>query len=584
MNETSYLEHSEECKAAKEANNITRTQNTSKLLTSSRISSDEEFETLRENEMELEETASPFRSDNTLSLDSLPSISGMSFNKPFWSKFEKEGICNSFAPLTVPSGSSLINDQSDFKMKCVSEAESSRNQCHVKGKQTNTKKETSKPNKSSSPALLLSNETETESMDVTRIFDQQLIDLCPEGTSFEPYSNDQILPEFATQLFTKCVTVEEFAETNSKVNELQVTASNLQENLQTLVTNMDFQFPSWFKTLKTVVQQKTASHYVGGGLINYFGLFQDYSTVIPEHAIWECSEQAKTLAQSSNRVHNWSELLQRSQENFQFGGYGVLPIIKTSEGQTLIVSKNKRPIDMASLLEIEILTKHWHPNLLHAKFFFQVNTKFYLAFDMSEPKISLADYLECQKSILKDEKVAFVGREILQGLQFLQDHKVVHCQLQSQNLFLFQNRVQIGNFSFACTEEYPHTGKFFSTYRATTMYSAPEQFCENSKVSHLTDVWSFGVIFAETLSNIPGGPFHAAYQQSTSIQKTVIESFQRRKSIQCIANSAGNSKFIFSQPHQQILMKCLSYDIENRLSARELLKDSFFHVTQVLFI
>ena len=82
--------------------------------------------------------------------------------------------------------------------------------------------------------------------------------------------------------------------------------------------------------------------------------------------------------------------------------------------------------------------------------------------------------------------------QVLEGLEYLHAHKIIHRDLKLGNLFLTENmQIKIGDFGLATKLDF--SGEKKRTICGTPNYIAPE-ILESKGHSYEVDIWSFGVI------------------------------------------------------------------------------------------
>jgi dual specificity tyrosine-phosphorylation-regulated kinase 2/3/4 len=116
--------------------------------------------------------------------------------------------------------------------------------------------------------------------------------------------------------------------------------------------------------------------------------------------------------------------------------------------------------------------------------------------------LSLYDILKKRKfKGLTCSQVKPIATEVLMALNFLKEHKIVHCDLKPENILLAadnsDNRIKLIDFGSACYE-----GKGCYTYIQSRFYRAPEVLL-NATFGSSIDMWSFGCIIYELIAGYP---------------------------------------------------------------------------------
>ena len=166
--------------------------------------------------------------------------------------------------------------------------------------------------------------------------------------------------------------------------------------------------------------------------------------------------------------------------------------------------------------EVQLAKRVSHPNVcrihdlgIDEK---QSGTVLFLTMELLEGE-TLANYL--QQNPLTLTEIRGIASQIAAGLDAAHAVDVIHRDLKSSNVILTQSRAVITDFGIArsaapdpTSDELTRTGEIVGT----PQYMAPEQLL-GEPVSHLTDIYAFGVILFEMVTRRL--PFTAAAGQST---------------------------------------------------------------------
>ncbi|OWZ06230.1 Protein kinase [Phytophthora megakarya] len=109
-------------------------------------------------------------------------------------------------------------------------------------------------------------------------------------------------------------------------------------------------------------------------------------------------------------------------------------------------------------------------------------------------------------SFIREEEVRRIFIQLLQGVQHLHRHNVVHRDLKSSNVFRFRSgRFVLGDFgtskelSSTGSEQEIESQRLTSTVVGSPLYMSPEQL-EGEPHGFATDIWSLGCVLYEILS------------------------------------------------------------------------------------
>ena len=160
----------------------------------------------------------------------------------------------------------------------------------------------------------------------------------------------------------------------------------------------------------------------------------------------------------------------------------------------------------------------------------------FILIQMELCKCNLYDYLE-ENEISIDEKIDLC-KNILNGLQYIHNNKIIHRDLKLQNIFIsFDNKIKIGDFGLA-TKIYDMDYKDVGTYG----YIAPE-ILNGLEYDYRVDLYSLGIIFINIF-----------YKFNTEMEK-----------ISFIKEIKGDNEI------NKIISKLLEIDPDNRISTNEIL-------------
>ena len=211
----------------------------------------------------------------------------------------------------------------------------------------------------------------------------------------------------------------------------------------------------------------------------------------------------------------------------------------------------------SSLNEIRILASLSHPNIIGYKEAF---------FDQSTNTLNIvmefADEGDLEKKIKNNLKKRLYFEEntiwkwiiqLLQGIKYLHDNRIMHRDLKCANIFLMKNGLlKLGDLNVS---KFAKLG-MASTQTGTPYYCSPEIWKEKS-YDYKSDIWSLGCIIYEICSLRP--PF-------------------RGTSLKALRNNVLNGHYlpipsIYSDDLSILISKMLVIDPSKRASAKDLLKD-----------
>jgi serine/threonine protein kinase len=101
---------------------------------------------------------------------------------------------------------------------------------------------------------------------------------------------------------------------------------------------------------------------------------------------------------------------------------------------------------------------------------------------------------------VKEHYVKHYMKQILNGIKYLHDQDIIHCDIKPSNLLLTNNKktIKICDFGFSKNMDDVNNIKYIEGICGTPIYMAPEIF-KKKQYGYFTDIWSIGIIFYEML-------------------------------------------------------------------------------------
>eukprot|EP01035_Chromulina_nebulosa_P038082 gene38082-51435_t len=114
----------------------------------------------------------------------------------------------------------------------------------------------------------------------------------------------------------------------------------------------------------------------------------------------------------------------------------------------------------------------------------------------------LSGLLKSPGFVLSDQQVKSYMKQLLSGVRFLHEHKILHRDIKSANLLITKNNVlKIADWGLARTVH--SNEQKLTTPVVTLWYRSPEVICGSRYYGNEVDIWSVGCLFGEMKTKIP---------------------------------------------------------------------------------
>ncbi|KAJ9174810.1 hypothetical protein P3X46_013415 [Hevea brasiliensis] len=223
----------------------------------------------------------------------------------------------------------------------------------------------------------------------------------------------------------------------------------------------------------------------------------------------------------------------------------------------VIKIKNKGEIDKINQ-EVNLLCQFSHPNIVKYYGTEEEESKVNIFLELISTG-SLRQVYKCFK--LKDSQVSHYSKQILEGLKYLHERKVVHRDIKCANILVDEKGcVKITDFGLARVAE---LNSLMKSRHGTINWMAPEVIKQDKEYGFKADIWSFGCTVLEMLiRNIP-------YSHLKNLNANLELEVQKGSIIDHLPN------YSLSENALDFIKQCLKRNPNKRQTADELLKHPF---------
>ena len=167
-----------------------------------------------------------------------------------------------------------------------------------------------------------------------------------------------------------------------------------------------------------------------------------------------------------------------------------------------IIKKQKGQDSARMYLEVEILKKLIHPNIMQIFEFYEDKKNFYIITELCEGG-ELFDQI-VDKGSFSEIEAAWVMKQLMSAINYIHTNNIVHRDLKPENILLDTKKNNIIKIIDWGTARFFEKNKKMNKVSGTPYYIAPEVLFE--KYDEKCDVWSCGVIMYILLCGYP--PFN----------------------------------------------------------------------------
>mmetsp|Transcript_73304 Transcript_73304/g.220160 ORF Transcript_73304/g.220160 Transcript_73304/m.220160 type:complete len:309 (+) Transcript_73304:91-1017(+) len=191
------------------------------------------------------------------------------------------------------------------------------------------------------------------------------------------------------------------------------------------------------------------------------------------------------------------------------GTYGVVYKAKNRLTGDLVALKKIRleaedeGIPSTAIREISILKELQHPNIVRLHDVIHTEKKLTLVFEYLDQDLKkMLDEADGDAG-LPDLDLKVLLRQLLLGVAFCHDRRVLHRDLKPQNLLINKNNQELKLADFGLARAFGIPVRSYTHEVVTLWYRAPDVLMGSRKYSTPVDLWSVGCIFGEMSAGKP---------------------------------------------------------------------------------
>merc|ERR1712070_1324317 len=248
-------------------------------------------------------------------------------------------------------------------------------------------------------------------------------------------------------------------------------------------------------------------------------------------------------------------------------------------------------IPSTAIREISILKELQHPNIVRLHDVIHTEKKLTLVFEYLDQDLKkLLDETDGDAG-LPDLDLKVLLRQLLLGVAFCHDRRVLHRDLKPQNLLINKENLELKLADFGLARAFGIPVRSYTHEVVTLWYRAPDVLMGSRKYSTPVDLWSVGCIFGEMAASrplFPGTSDHDQLQRifrmlgtpSEETWPSMVELPEFKKEV--IKDHYDPIPFINVAPKLceqglDLLSQMLKYEPSQRISAKAALVHPYFH-------
>mmetsp|Transcript_4312 Transcript_4312/g.6634 ORF Transcript_4312/g.6634 Transcript_4312/m.6634 type:complete len:571 (-) Transcript_4312:7-1719(-) len=240
-----------------------------------------------------------------------------------------------------------------------------------------------------------------------------------------------------------------------------------------------------------------------------------------------------------------------------------------------------------NLREIQALRRlSPHPNIIKLieVLYDQPTGRLALVFELME--MNIYEQIRGRRTYLAEQRVKHLMYQLMKSMDHMHRNGIFHRDIKPENVLIAEEGLKLADFG-SCRGIY--SKQPYTEYISTRWYRAPECLLTDGYYSYKMDMWGVGCVFFEVVSLFPLFPGTNELDQIQKIHNVLgtpppdlLAKFKRLSSHIDFnfppKEGTGIAKLI---PHAspdcvELIMKLLAYNPDDRLSARQALRHTYF--------
>ena len=168
----------------------------------------------------------------------------------------------------------------------------------------------------------------------------------------------------------------------------------------------------------------------------------------------------------------------------------------------IIRMAGKMPNEFASIKdEVDILKDAAHPNMVTLYATYKRASKVWIIMEYCGGGSIQSLYQKLRRPLSEDE-IKYIIREMLQGLDHMHSHGIIHRDIKGGNVLL-THKGEVKLADFGVSAQLSHSAQRKKTLVGTPYWMAPEVIYESATYDSKADIWSLGITCIEMAEMSP---------------------------------------------------------------------------------